>query len=118
MNIHIRRTGIALLLSTLVGCSSFVKPAEVLPGSTRLPQSVTPSIVALATAGPEITSANINTVGSIQPGKAMHFKRAAHTATLLPNGQVLIAGGFGQGDNAYTDSAELYDPVSGNFTLT
>src|SRR5208337_4930807 len=39
-----------------------------------------------------------------------------HTATLLPNGQVLVAGGF---DNAgLTNSAELYNPATGTWTLT
>ena len=42
--------------------------------------------------------------------------RAYHTATLLPNGKVLIAGGQipGQQD---TSSAELYDPAAETFTL-
>jgi hypothetical protein len=48
----------------------------------------------------------------------MHLERAAHTATLLPNGLTLLAGGFGQGDNSYTDSAELYDPATGEFAFT
>ena len=39
-----------------------------------------------------------------------------HTATLLPNGKVLVAGG----ENAAADlaSAELYDPASGTWTTT
>ncbi len=57
-------------------------------------------------------------VGSIRPIHEMLKGRAAHTATLLPNGKVLIAGGFGQGNDGYTDTAELYDPDSGEFTFT
>ena len=46
---------------------------------------------------------------------SMATKRYDHTATLLPNGQVLVAGGFG-GD--YLASAELYDPATGLWTAT
>jgi hypothetical protein len=51
--------------------------------------------------------------------------RYAHSATLLPNGKVLLAGGLGDGTNAgiagpppTLDSAELYDPTTGMFTAT
>jgi len=46
--------------------------------------------------------------------------REFHTATLLPNGKVLIAGGlsFGQGPQTVWASAELYDPPTGTFMLT
>ncbi len=40
-----------------------------------------------------------------------------HTATLLPNGKVLVAGGFNGGFTILT-SAELYDPASGSWTAT
>ena len=47
--------------------------------------------------------------------------RADHTATLLPNGKVLIAGGYNN-DNGlngtFLASAELYDPTAGTFTVT
>jgi Galactose oxidase, central domain len=41
--------------------------------------------------------------------------RAYHTATLLPNGKVLVAGGY---NNDYLASAELYDRASGIWTAT
>ena len=39
-----------------------------------------------------------------------------HTATLLPNGMVLIAGGYRK--YGISASAELYDPASGTWTAT
>ena len=41
---------------------------------------------------------------------------AYHTATLLPNGKVLVAGGSIAA--AALSSAELYDPASGTWTAT
>lgn len=58
------------------------------------------------------------------PTGSMGTPRFAHTATLLPNGTVLIAGGFsyssiGGGNTAVAEpvaSTEIYDPASETFT--
>src|SRR6266404_627112 len=49
--------------------------------------------------------------GGFTPAGNMTTTRSGHTATLLQNGKVLIAGGAGV-------SAEFYDPDSGAFTIT
>ncbi|HJU10495.1 MAG TPA: kelch repeat-containing protein, partial [Candidatus Binataceae bacterium] len=47
---------------------------------------------------------------------SLGHRRSEHTATLLPNGKVLVAGGFDSGFP--TMSAELYDPATGTWTAT
>src|SRR5205823_753896 len=50
---------------------------------------------------------------------AMKTARYGHTATLLPNGKVLVAGGYDYNNDLYpTNGAELYDPVNGTWTIT
>lgn len=44
------------------------------------------------------------------------FPRSGHTATLLSNGKVLLAGGVN--GNGALNSAELYDPIQRTFSLT
>jgi hypothetical protein len=46
----------------------------------------------------------------------MTTRRGHHTATLLSNGKVLMAGGHSNG--VYPNTAELYDPATGTFTAT
>lgn len=46
----------------------------------------------------------------------LNIPRYSHTATLLNNGMVLIAGGYSTG--GYVASAELYNPATGTFTAT
>jgi hypothetical protein len=47
----------------------------------------------------------------------LNTARYAHTATLLSNGKVLVAGGSG-GIITYDSSAELYDPTTGLWSVT
>jgi hypothetical protein len=55
--------------------------------------------------------------GVVSEIAAMHIARASHSSTLLPNGMVLIAGGFAGSGGEYNPyrTAELYDPNSGTF---
>ena len=47
---------------------------------------------------------------------SLNTARNFHTATLLPNGKLLVAGGVGT--SGVLTSAELYDPASGSWTAT
>jgi N-acetylneuraminic acid mutarotase len=56
------------------------------------------------------------TSGGWTMANAMNAARSRHTATLLTNGLVLVAGGNGSGGPL--NSAELYDATAGTWTLT
>jgi hypothetical protein len=58
--------------------------------------------------------------GTFTPGGNMTAAHRGHTATLLPNGKVLITGGFQFSSSAQSvlASAELYDPYSSTFSAT
>jgi uncharacterized delta-60 repeat protein len=52
---------------------------------------------------------------------SLRMPRTGHTATLLPNGKVLVVGGLTNvppAELGSTTSAELYDPASGTWTFT
>jgi Bacterial Ig-like domain (group 2)/Galactose oxidase, central domain len=51
--------------------------------------------------------------GSFSVTGSMVEARSYHTATLLPSGQVLVAGG-----GTENSTAEVYDPASGSFSIT
>ncbi|NOJ94463.1 kelch-like protein, partial [Corallococcus coralloides] len=49
---------------------------------------------------------------------AMTSPRSFHTATLLKNGMVLVAGGRSAASGSFLSTAEVYDPVSGTWSAT
>src|SRR5438046_172908 len=53
----------------------------------------------------------------MSPCVYLNTARDIHTATLLPNGLVLVAGGLNTG-SVESRSAELYDPATGTWTAT
>lgn len=63
-----------------------------------------------------IVSITVVSVGAFTPTDNMAVARAQHTATLLPNGKVLVVGGADNLDGK--SSAELYDPITGRWSVT
>jgi len=66
---------------------------------------------------PSVSIAASPNAGALNPAAPMLEPRSGHTATLLPNGKVLIAGGMRRNQDFYK-SAELYDPATGKFQPT
>ncbi|MDX2024700.1 MAG: kelch repeat-containing protein [Deltaproteobacteria bacterium] len=58
----------------------------------------------------DVTAGSFSVVGRMQDG------RHSHSATLLANGRVLVAGGYGGMPAATWRTAELYDPTTKAFT--
>jgi hypothetical protein len=49
---------------------------------------------------------------------SMSLPRSVHTATLLPGGKVLVAGGISYFDSLFPTTAEWYDPATGKWSPT
>ena len=78
--------------------------------------SVAPSCNAktIGTNGKQRENSSLRDAGVVNAIRSMTRQRAAHTATLLPNGKVLVAGGFA-GDEHSLASAEVFDLATGIF---
>jgi hypothetical protein len=75
----------------------------------------------LSNGGPSVASAEIfnPAAGTWNLTGSMSAARYDHTATLLPNGKVLVTGGgAGNGYATILASTEIYDPVAGTWAVT
>ncbi|MGD0019812.1 MAG: kelch repeat-containing protein [Candidatus Limnocylindrales bacterium] len=109
----VRFAAVAIVLSLVaaaVGLPLMLsRPGPIAPGQTSSPESsvASPSPVATATLA----------AGTFVPTGSMMSSRSGATATLLSDGRVLIAGGWGDNSTPLA-SAELYDPATGKFSPT
>jgi hypothetical protein len=93
----------------------FTRPFSRLFTRRRGAQIARVSLIALLSLGaswPALAASG----GGFAPTGPMSYSRYAHTATLLPNGKVLVTGGL-QGGSALA-TTEVYDPAAGTFGLT
>jgi N-acetylneuraminic acid mutarotase len=76
-----------------------------------------PLFIALLSCATGETSKVTVSEGKVMEAASMASPRSGHTATLLPNGGVLIAGGM-NGNGSYSDGLEIFDPTTNSFTTT
>ena len=96
-----------VLWITLASCS--------VPSNAAGGVSQTTALATKAPDDPGPISASL--LARVEETQNMLVSRAAHTSTLLPDGKVLIAGGF-TGDENPVSSAEIFDPTTNEFSFT
>jgi large repetitive protein len=104
-------TGTALVLAGCTGGSPVA--------SNDVPSSPPPTQTPATLTAPPATPSTVPLAAPWSATGSMITGRAEHTATLLPDGTVLVAGGVADNrEETVLASAELYDPNTGTWTAT
>ena len=117
-----RASALRITLSTaLISISAILLASTftAVPAARDLSAPIAPALEGdkdLAIAGPGLgpTLSAVDAFTFDNTG-SLNTARYVHTATLLPNGKVLVAGGT-NAPNSDLTSAELYDPANGSWT--
>ncbi len=110
---------VALLSISAVLLASSFKATPATRGSSATIQPVAAGDKELMMAGPASaqTLSPADAPFTFSNTGSLATARELHTATLLPNGKVLVVGGRGSSGGVLA-SAELYDPASGSWSAT
>ena len=118
-----RMLSIVAVVAIVAGAGRFLRlsPAAVggPSGSPSIAASPSTSVAPSPSAAPSETSSAVQPrAASWAATGSMGTPRVEHTATLLPDGKVLVAGGLSGWPSPAVASAELYDPANGTWTAT
>jgi hypothetical protein len=112
---------VTLLLALAIGGAVLVG-SGVIKLPVTVDASASPSSVNPSSSARESTAASASPVVQVPASwtatGSLLNPRSDHTATLLADGPVLVAGGGGTGLSGLLATAELYDPASGSWTAT
>jgi len=113
---RVRELVVAILL--VAGCGGSAPTSSMPAAATSSAGAGTPATTAVTF---EPSNPSGPAVGTWRQTASMSVARKLHTATLLPDGKVLVAGGMDSDDDASFKSlasAELYDPGRGTWSAT
>ena len=98
-----------ILVLLLAGCAGSSTPIGI--------KTIQESEAPIESTSP-VTEIADSVLSCLSPALKMNVERAAHTATLLSDGKVLIAGGFREEGTSEISiaSAEIFDPMTNSFT--
>jgi large repetitive protein len=117
------RTAPRILTLGVIGALALTSCGGPMPSTapTSRPSSHGATAYPSPSATPSATATPVALAPAFVATGEMGSARTDHTATLLRDGRVLIAGGiesYWRDDGAYLDTAEIYDPAAGTFATT